>query len=51
MIMENSQITDRRQCLQLPAGSTSPRGQTNNRVLISDAPKSLRDHEILAPGF
>jgi hypothetical protein len=43
MIMENSQIPGRR-TLQLRGGSTSPWGQTHNRVLISDAPKSLRDH-------
>jgi hypothetical protein len=37
MIMGNSQIPDRR-TLQLRGGSTSPWGQTHNRVLISDAP-------------
>jgi hypothetical protein len=40
MIMENSQIPDRR-TLQLRGGSTSPWGQTHNRVLIPTRPESF----------
>ena len=51
MIMENIQIPDRRTRprLQLPAGRTSPRGQTHNRVLISDASAPPADAATALP--